>query len=647
MIFFIPLSDLKLFHASDLVSLTEQEIVDRIRSDQPELFADATLTVRDGLLVVEFRPVADAARTEAARLFEKGIQRCRQGDYRKAIGILEHVIELDPSTIPAYRNLGMAYIELNEPEKAREYLVEAALLDPKDPWPYVVLGNQLVKQPDKLEAAEALLRRAHELQPEDPWAMNSLGGIASERGDLASAQGWFRQALQLKSDFANARFGLANSLAMEGRFEEAQAELATLFHSAEHQDARSEQVFKAAQVLWLEIAGQLANSRREESLASVRAYLDKVSDDSGYPVREEWADFPENYAAQTQMAWKKGLDHHVIRLRRGYPEPAWHHILAHEATHIDMEAAARAQGRNRWFVTTAESRSKALKGMSDDIRRIGRLGYPEERVAELMVKLHNGATSFLFNAPLDMIIEAKLNRELPAVAEAQWLSLDALAREAITVTRHPEIRKLSPQTILKVNDTLNVAMALFLKDLSDGAIDHVEAYRSLNSLKQAERVYGLYQEAAIRGVEPGGEYDLVDAFASELGVRDWYVWQPDRDSAEAVPDTDVTTSPARKINSPTAMMYLVSALDHLDGLSEQAIKHVATEAALLGRSGMNLDNVEKKHSLSAFPAERFSGLELLCLMYAAFQRFKPDADVGVDMSEIWPMARMMHAARKR
>jgi len=109
----------------------------------------------------------------------------------------------------------------------------------------------------------------------------------------------------------------------------------------------------------------------------------------------------------------------------------------------------------------------------------------------------------------------------------------------------------------------------------------------------------------------------------------------------------VTTSPARKINSPTAMMYLVSALDHLDGLSEQAIKHVATEAALLGRSGMNLDNVEKKHSLSAFPAERFSGLELLCLMYAAFQRFKPDADVGVDMSEIWPMARMMHAARKR
>jgi len=487
MIFFIPLSDLKLFHAADLSSLSEREIVERIRSDQPELFADATLTVNQGVLMVEFQPVADAARAEAARLLEKGVLRCRQGEYRKAIGILERVIELDPSVVAAYRNLGMAYVELNESEKAREYLVEAALLDPKDPWPYVVLGNQLIKQPDKLAAAEALLRKAHELDPVDPWAMNSLGGIATERGDLSSAQGWFRQALQLKPDFANSRYGLANSLAMGGRFEEARAELATLFSGAEHQDARSNQVFRAARDFWLDITRQLANARRDESLASVRGYLAKVSKESGYPVREEWADFPENYAAQTQMAWKKGKDHHVIRLRRGYPEPAWHHILAHEATHIAMEAEARALGRNRWFMTTAESRTKALKGMAGDIRKIGKLGYPEQRVAELMVKLHNGATSFLFNCPLDMIIEARLQREMPTVADAQWLSLDALAREAVTVTRNPEIRSLSPQTILKVNDTLNAAMALFLSDLSGGAIDYVEAYRPLNLDSSVER----------------------------------------------------------------------------------------------------------------------------------------------------------------
>lgn len=84
--------------------------------------------MRDGALVVEFRPIADAARLEAARLLEKGVMRCRQGESHKAVGILKRVIDLDPA---------------------------------------------------------------------DTWAMNSLGGIATERGDLSSAQDWLRQVLQL------------------------------------------------------------------------------------------------------------------------------------------------------------------------------------------------------------------------------------------------------------------------------------------------------------------------------------------------------------------------------------------------------------------------------------------------------------------
>jgi hypothetical protein len=139
----------------------------------------------------------------------------------------------------------------------------------------------------------------------------------------------------------------------------------------------------------------------------------------------------------------------------------------------------------------------------------------------------------------------------------------------------------------------------------------------------------------------------VDAFADVLGVRDWYVWQPDRNVAEPAQAAEPSAGSARKIDSPAALMYLVSALEHLERLEDRDVTHVATESAILGRSGMDLDNADKVHVLSMFPGERFSGLELLCLMYAAFQRIKPDADVGVDMSAIWAPARMMHAARKR
>ncbi len=646
MIFQIPLDSLKLFSSAELDGLADAEIVARIRADHPDLLADARIVIADRMVTIEFPEPAAQARSEALRLLEKGLQRSRQGEFQKAAGIFERILELDPSCASAYRNLGMVLMELGQTERARQNLVEAALLNPDDAWPYVVLGNALVREPGKLDAAEQLLKKAHEIEPADPWAMNSLGGIATERGDLAGAIDWFGKALARKPDFANAHYGWANALATQGQFVEARTRLGILFAEAEMQDARSHAVFNAARNLWREITQQLANTRREGSLAAVRAYLASISDKSGYPVKEEWGEFPENFAAQTQMAWKKGRDHHLIRLRRGYPEPAWQHILAHEATHIALESEARAAGRNRWFVTTADTRAKALKLMDPEIRKIARQGYDGDRFAELIVQLYNGATAFVFNCAADMLIEERLHRELPALADAQMLSLDLLAREAITVTANREIRKITPERILSVNDTLNAATALFLKDLSGGALDYVQAYKPFHCLKQAERIYRSYRDAAAKGFSPGQEYDLIDEFAAQLGVRGWYVWRPDSGEMRADVVSETAAS-RRKINSPAAMMYLVAALEKLAGRDEAVIRQIATEAALKGTTGLDLDSAEKIHALSAFGNVRFSGLELLCLMHAAFQQIQPDADVGADFSEIWPAAQQMHAARQR
>jgi len=64
-------------------------------------------------------------------------------------------------------------------------------------------------------------------------------------------------------------------------------------------------------------------------------------------------------AGQSQMAWKKQRDHHLIVMRSQYPEPLSQHIKAHELTHIALEAEARAVGRNKWFSTSAASREIA------------------------------------------------------------------------------------------------------------------------------------------------------------------------------------------------------------------------------------------------------------------------------------------------
>ena len=193
-------------------------------------------------------------------------------------------------------------------------------------------------------------------------------------------------------------------------------------------------------------------------------------------------------------------------------------------------------------------------------------------------------------------------------------------------------------------------MALFLRDFSNGALNYVGAYKPFHCLPKAERLYAAYQAAA-KGFTPGQEYDLIDEFAAQLGVRGWYVWRPDTgamgDPVNSADAAQAPSSPAKKINSSAAMMFLVAALQRLDGRSDENIRQIATEAALKGTTGLDLDSAEKIHAISAFGNERFSGLELLCLMHAAYQKIKPGTTVGVDFSEIWPAAQAMHAARKR
>ena len=174
MLFAVRLVDLSAIKALDLTGASNAEIAERLRQVFDFLPKETKIEVTDGIVTIDIPDSAIQDKSEADRLHIRATQRAKQGDYRKAVGIWERVIELDPANVEARRNLGMAYVELQETDKARENLVEAAVLDPKDAWSFVVLGNILAKA-DELEGAERFFKQALELKPEDGWAMNSLG----------------------------------------------------------------------------------------------------------------------------------------------------------------------------------------------------------------------------------------------------------------------------------------------------------------------------------------------------------------------------------------------------------------------------------------------------------------------------------------
>lgn len=441
-----------------------------------------------------------------------------------------------------------------------------------------------------------------------------------------------------------------------GKPEAALASIEELFRKAERQDARSDSVFRAARESYWETARVIAGINKEKAENALEVYEEHIEDISGFPVKEERRDLAAMIAGQTQMAWKKNRDHHLLVVRPGYPELLLQHIKAHELTHIALEAEARAVGRNKWFSTTAATRDHAIRSMAADVKKLERKGLNSAYTAELMVELLNGACGFVFNAPLDMLIEQRIRQRLPDLRYNQLCSLVQLAKEAESASINKEARELTPRRILHVNDSLNGAMALWLSDFTGGIGDFAQSYRKFEAFPIAQKIYQHFQSSSTQGFEPGDEYTLVDEIADMIGIRDWYQWIDDP-GAVSVPvgnqgvatndQLQGTTNPELlRSKDMASTMFLLAALERFEKLPAARVKQIALEIAVLGMSGLDYASTERKYRLNTIPDEKFSGLELMCLMHAGLRQGDPNIETGMDLDVPLETAKVLFAAKR-
>lgn len=88
------------------------------------------------------------------------------------------------------------------------------------------------------------------------------------------------------------------------------------------------------------------------------------------------------------------------------------------------------------------------------------------------------------------------------------------------------------------------------------------------------------------------------------------------------------------------VMYMVDALEKFSRMSKQQIRHITLEIAVLGRSGLDINNPDKTYRLKTLPGE-YSGLHLLAIMHAGTKIIDPKADTGVDFDKEFAMAKTM------
>lgn len=598
--------------------------------------------------VISYPGEAPAARAEADRLGAKATRRAAEGNYTKAIGILKRVLELEPSNHRWHRDLAMVLVEKGETEEAKDHLIDVLRLQPDDVWGLVVLSNLYSKHKHDLESAERFLKRALYIKPNDPWATNSLASIRMEQGRTDEAAGLFAESIAENPSFVNPHLGLATAQIARGQLDEARRTFEQLFLRAEVQDARSVPVFAEARRGYRELMARLAERQHNDAVKANEAVMRELSDLSGYPIRVRPAETPGNTAAVIQMAWKHKRDHHAILLREDYPAHLLTHLIAHELGHLRLECAARQVGRNRILISAAANREKAIRSMSDDIHRWQRQGFSEQSITDVSIRLTDGMVRQVFNAPIDMLIEMSLHHTIPILRPSQFLSLDLLAEEAEKATLNPEIRARMPKRIVRASAALNGATALFVDRLWGGATAFAAPYRTLDAFPLSQQLLALFDRRAA-SLRPGDEYEIVDAWAEMLGLKGWYEWREDQGSHEIDSKgepTGVTNPELLRHKHPATVWYLLEALARFEGMTEEQVRAMSFEIAMLGKSGLDFASSEQKYTLQCCPGESFTGLQLMCYMYAGFSRFAPELDVGMDLREPLETARQLYALQK-
>lgn len=641
----IPLTHLGLLLPGLDAGLPPAEIASRLAAHFV-FIGDITVTITDGVAYITAADAALAKRDEAARLAERAAKRASNGDFARAIELYERVLQLHPARADTHRELAMCLMELGRLDAAKDALIDALKLAPADAWSFVVLGNVYARL-EQPALARTFYLRALDLKPGDAWALHGLAIAEMRLGETAAGIARFHEATRLHPAFPNAWHGLALAEFRADRPAEADAALRGLFTYARAADARGQPVFTESRRLFLSVQQTLARQHESDAFKATQALRSEVETLSGHAVEFTSEKLAPGIAAQARMAWKHAASRHRIAIRLEYAPP---HLLAahlqcHELTHIQLEAEARAAGLNRFFSTNSATQAAALADLAPDLRRVAK-HFPDADSAEgLATTLLPGVCGLVFNTPLDLLIERRLHATRPALRAAQLLSLHQLAQEAADATFRPEIRKVTPPKILRIACALNGLAALFLDDLSGGATDAFAPYAGLDTADTSRRLWQRWQELAAAWT-PAAEYAWVDEFAELLGIRAWFTWKPDpgpsgttgttADFPPRVEEPDLTlegtTNPELlRAKHPAAVWFLLDTLNRFAAMSTPQIHALTLEVARIGEEGLDYASADKKYTLRALPGEQFSGLQLLCFMFAGFKRIAPTEDPQIDL----------------
>jgi Flp pilus assembly protein TadD len=184
-------------------------------------YADANRWIRSSLSM-------DA--NDADAWYEAGRIEYTLNYFQPALDSFQRTLQLDPASVKAENNLGLAFEGLNRIDDAisayrKAVAMQATSTHPSE-QPLLNLATVLIDR-NQLDEAQLLLQEAEQIAPHDWKILAQLGRLYLQKGDLSAARNVLEQAVAIEPQRGALHFQLGQVYKKSGEFEKAKAEFAT------------------------------------------------------------------------------------------------------------------------------------------------------------------------------------------------------------------------------------------------------------------------------------------------------------------------------------------------------------------------------------------------------------------------------------
>ena len=576
--------------------------------------------------------------------FQKASACCAEGRFNAAKDLLLKAIKACPGYSEAHRLLGQVLYQQGEIDKGMNEVLEALLIDPKNMWALIMMGNILANGKNNVEGADKYYKKVLEYYPDNAIALNNVAGTFIKKKDYDSAIRHMEQALELDDSYMNSYYGIALAYYQKDdlnkAFDYASRGAVKGASRAEDPGVRQELL-----KLLLTIARDIAESVDYE--AKVFVIAKQLETDYGITIEFE-QDEEQDTLAHLEFADFHHRKEHVVKYKK---DGNYCHYMLHELMHLEMMLSAQKAGKLETIGFTQKNFDEFqndYKRHFDDVRKkIGNV-----KTEQLAKQLFQGLSLQVMNAPLDLYVEQRIYDK----AEFRPLQLHSLfAMETSNIEAVKQTANVAefPQFIKDTNKLMDLLQSLMLRKLY--GLDFLNYYKpSSNMLNKANEIFKMFEDSLV-SYGAGDEYIVFEKMATSIGLVKYFTLSG-VEKSEIKTEADrqqeqfnETHNPANANPIITMMMssYMVGALEYFEGLLPEDVEKVAFECAMVGQNGISPAQ-KSGYKLNSVPGKVFGGYELLAYYYISWAISHPEMldKLKLPFDDAYALARKQFDAKR-